>query len=69
MAFWSSKKTDYEQTDAVIRTNPGITPAELARRLNKHRSTIGRRLTIMEQAGYLYSEDEKGRLYYFGRRK
>ncbi len=69
MAFWNSKKSDYEQTDAIIRLNPGITSAELARRLGKHRATIGHRLATMENAGYLYSEDKEGRLYYFGKRK
>ena len=69
MAFRFFKQKDYEQTNTIICNNPGITQAELARRLNKHRSTIKRRLATMEDAGYLYSEDKDGGLYFFGSRK
>ncbi len=69
MAFRFFKQKDYEQTNTIICNNPGITQAELARQLGKNRSTIKRRLATMEDAGYLYSEDEKGKLYFFGKRK
>ncbi len=69
MAFWRKKEPEYEETDHVIEENPGITQAELARELEVARSTINRRLPSMEEAGYLYSEDERGRLWPFGRRK
>jgi len=69
MAFWRKKEPEYKETDHVIEENPGITQAELARELEVARSTINRRLPSMEEAGYLYSEDERGRLWLFGRRK
>jgi DNA-binding IclR family transcriptional regulator len=69
MAFWSKKRMEFEQTDHIIRENPGITPAELARKLDVARSTVTRRLPSLEEAGYLYTEDERGGLWPFGRRK
>ncbi len=67
MAFWSAKRDEYEEMDRVIWENPGIRPAELARLLGVSRSTVQRRLPSLEEAGYLYSEDERGRLYPFKR--
>jgi DNA-binding MarR family transcriptional regulator len=51
--------------DRIIRQRPGIRPAELARELNVARSTVTRRLPSLEEAGYLYSEDERGGLWPF----
>ena len=67
MGFWSTKQGEYEEMDRIIRENPGISPAELARLLDVARSTVLRRLPSLEEAGYLYSEDEQGRLYPFKR--
>jgi DNA-binding IclR family transcriptional regulator len=53
--------------DHIIRKEPGIRPAQLARRLDVHRSTVHRRLPSMEQAGYLYAEDNEGGLWPFKR--
>jgi DNA-binding MarR family transcriptional regulator len=69
MAFWRKKEPDYVKMDRIIHTRPGITAAELARELGVARSTITRRLPSMEEAGYLYSEDEKERLWPFDRRR
>jgi DNA-binding IclR family transcriptional regulator len=69
MPFWRKKEPEYAETDRVIREKPGITPAELSRELGVARSTISRRLPGMEEAGYLYSEDKRGGLWPFGRRK
>ena len=69
MAFWRKKLSEFEEMDRIIRQKPGIRPAELARRLGVHRSTVLRRLPSMEEAGYLYSEDERGGLYPFKRSK
>jgi DNA-binding transcriptional ArsR family regulator len=63
MAFWSKKEPDFEEMDRIIRECPGIRPAELARHLDLARSTVQRRLPSMEEAGYLYSEDEQGGLW------
>ena len=67
MAFWHSKQDERELTDQIIQQNPGIRPAELARQLYVARSTVLRRLPSLEEAGYLYSEDEQGGLWPFKR--
>ncbi len=65
MAFWSKKTEEFEEMDQVIQEHPGISAAELARELEVERSTIMRRLPSLEEAGYLYYEDEEGRLWSF----
>lgn len=67
MAFWNKKQPEFEHTNNIIRQNPGITQAELARQLNTQRSTVSRRLPGMNEAGYLYYEDDNGRLWPFER--
>lgn len=67
MAIWRKKEADYERTDQIIQANPGISPAELARQLGVQRSTVVRRLPSMEEARYLYTEDDKGGLWPFKR--
>ena len=69
MVHWQKKHGEREKMDRIIRQNPGIRPAELARRLDVSRSTVQRRLPTMEEEGYLYSEDEWGGLHYFKRRR
>jgi DNA-binding IclR family transcriptional regulator len=65
MAFWKRKQEEFEVMDQVIQENPGISQAELAEQLDVERSTIMRRLPSLEEAGYLYYEDEEGRLWPF----
>ena len=65
MAFWSKKRGEFEEMDRIIRQRPGISQAELARELGVAPSTISRRLPSVEEAGYLYSEDEGGGLWPF----
>lgn len=69
MAFWNKKQADFEAVDRVIQRQPGVRPAQIAREVGVARSTIQRRLPSMEEAGYLYSEDDKGGLWPFGRRR
>ncbi len=69
MPFWSKKRAEFEEMDEVIRERPGIKPAEIAREVGVSRSTVSRRLPSLEEAGYLYSEDDRGGLWPFGRRK
>lgn len=69
MAIWQKKQAEREEMDHVVQGNPGIRPAELARRVGVSRSTVQRRLPGMEEAGYLYSEDEQGGLWPFKRTK
>ncbi len=67
MAFWSKKRAEFEEVDRVIQQQPGVRPAQIARQVGVARSTIQRRLPSMEEAGYLYSEDDKGGLWPFKR--
>jgi len=69
MPFWRKKRRTFDRMDRIIREEPGIRPAELARRLDVHRSTVQRRLPSMEEAGYLYAEDDRGGLWPFKRVK
>lgn len=65
MAYWASKIPDFDSTNAVIIDNPGIKAPAIARKIGVCPSTIHRRLPSMEEAGYLYFEDEHGGLYSF----
>ena len=69
MAYWRAKRGRREAIDRVIRQSPGVRPVEIARRLGVSRSTVLRQLPSLEEAGYLYSEDERGGLHFFRRRK
>jgi DNA-binding IclR family transcriptional regulator len=68
MAFWQKKKDGFEAMDQLIQKRPGISPAELSRQLKVARSTITRRLPSLNDAGYLYYEDEKGGLWPFSKK-
>ena len=68
MPFWSKKQAAFEEVDRVIQRQPGVRPAQIARQVGVARSTIQRRLPSMEEAGYLYSEDDEGGLWPFRRR-
>jgi DNA-binding MarR family transcriptional regulator len=68
MGIRRGKSEIYAATDHVIQEKPGLTPAELAREMGVVRSTITRRLPRLEQAGYLYWEDERGGLWPFRRK-
>jgi DNA-binding IclR family transcriptional regulator len=67
VAFWNKKRREFDRMDLIIKAQPGIRPTELARRLDVARSTVTRRLPSMEEAGYLYAEDERGGLWPFRR--
>ena len=67
VAFWRKKRKQFDEMDRIIQREPGIRPAELARRLDVARSTVMRRLPSMEEAGYRYAEDETGGLWPFNR--
>jgi DNA-binding IclR family transcriptional regulator len=69
MAHWRKKEATFVKMDTLICRNPGILPAEIARRLGVARSTVIRRLPSLEEAGFLYSEDRRGGLWPFRRFK
>ncbi len=69
MSIWRRRKqADYERMIRLIQQQPGIRPAELARRLGISRSTVQRRLPTLEALGYLLYEDERGGLFFWRRR-
>jgi DNA-binding IclR family transcriptional regulator len=68
MAFWQKKTEEFEAMDRVIQAEPGISLAKLAEKLHAARSTIIRRMPSLEEAGYLYYEDEEGGIWPFKKR-
>lgn len=58
-----------EEMYEVWENNPGEKPCFVARLLNLPRSAVTRALPAMEDKGYLLSEDEKGRVWPFRRKK
>lgn len=69
MSFWRKKEDEFEEIEQILIEQPGLTPSELAEILDVSVSTITRRLPSIEEAGILFSEDDKGGLWPFGRRK
>ena len=69
MPYWKKKQPEFDKMDTLIQEVPGIRPAQIAQRLGVSRSTVMRRLPSMEQAGYLYSEDDRGGLHPFRRKR
>jgi DNA-binding IclR family transcriptional regulator len=63
--FWRKKEPSLHELDQLIQQNPGIRPAELAKRMKVSRSTIIRTLPTLEEAGFHYFEDERGGLWPF----
>lgn len=62
------KRERLERMAQLVEREKGITQAELARRLDVHRSTVGKDLVTLEERGVLLAEDERGRLSLFQRR-
>jgi DNA-binding IclR family transcriptional regulator len=52
----------------AVQSNPGKRVGFLARKLGLHRSSVTRALPALEEAGILLAEDDRGRLFYVGRR-
>ena len=67
MPFWNKKQKEFAAMDRVIQQQPGIKPAQIAKKLGVARSTVTRRLPSLEEAGFLYSEDDRGGLWPFKR--
>ncbi len=56
--------------ERLLRQHPkGLKQSEIARQLALHRSTVMRALPVLEEAGTLLAEDDRGRLTFFGRRR
>lgn len=69
MSHWQKNEEAASKMQQLIEQQPGITAAELARQLGVPKSTVTRRLPGLEEAGVLLSEDKKGGLWPFGRKK
>jgi predicted transcriptional regulator len=67
-----ARRGDVERLDQIrdaIIDNPGRRPGWVARRLGFDNKTVMRALTQLEDRGELLTEDERGRLSWFGRRR
>ena len=67
-----ARKRDQKQLDDIYETvtdNPGQRPGLIARMLSVPRSTVTRALPALEDEGYLLSEDDKGGLWPYRRKK
>lgn len=65
-----ARKRDEQRLDVILKTirqNPGKRPGRIARLLGLDNKTLVRALPQLEARGDLLAEDERGRLYWFGR--
>ena len=58
-----------EMIAQAVQSNPGKRAGYIAQRLGLSRSSVRRALPALEEAGILLAEDDRGRLFYVGRRK
>jgi DNA-binding IclR family transcriptional regulator len=59
-----------EQMAKLLEQHPeGMSQSDLARGIGAPRSTVKRDLPALEQAGILLTEDDRGQLALFGRRR
>jgi len=58
-----------EMIAQAVQSNQGKRAGFIARQLGLHRSSVTRALPALEEAGVLLAEDDRGRLFYVGRRK
>ncbi len=69
MAFWKKKVDDFEEIQQLLESTPGLSARQLASQIGVAPSTITRQLPSMEEAGYLLSEDDDGKLWPFKRKR
>lgn len=69
MGFWKKKDAELEEMYKIVEAQQGASARGIAEEIGVSPSTVTRSLAGMEEAGYLLSEDDKGRLWPFGRRK
>ena len=66
------RKPGKERLEAIwqaVKDEPGIQPGRVAKKLGISRSSVTRVLPALDDEGLLLSEDRKGRLWPWGRRK
>jgi len=67
-----ARQPDPERLKSIYQAfekHPGRRAGFIARLLGLHRSQLNRTLPTMEERGYLLSEDERGRLWTYGRKR
>jgi len=67
-----ARRADRKRLEAiaeVVKKNPGCRPNFIAKALGLHRSAVTRALPALEEEGILLAEDDRGRLFFFGRRR
>ncbi len=69
MGFWKRKEADFAEMYRIVEEQNGASARDIAQEIGVAASTVMRALPSMEEAGYLLYEDDKGRLWPFGRRK
>ena len=57
-----------QQINDYVERHPGVRPTEIAQHCDLPRSSVTRALPALEEAGYLLSEDQHGRLWPFSGR-
>lgn len=65
----SANQKRIESVYEAVRNYPGERPGFIARLLGLNRSEVTRILPTLEEGGYLLSEDERGGLWPFKKRK
>ena len=61
------KQKRLKNMTTLIAKNPGIKPAQVAKKMSAHRSTVMRDLVSLEKRGVLLAEDRRGGLSLFRR--
>ena len=67
-----ARKADVNRLQDITRyveEHPGCKPIDIAEEMGFDRSTITRSLPMLEESGILLSEDARGRLWPFGKRR
>jgi DNA-binding MarR family transcriptional regulator len=61
--------TRLQEISRYVEEHPGCKPIAIAEDMGCDRSTITRSLPMLEESGILFSEDARGRLWPFGKRR
>jgi DNA-binding IclR family transcriptional regulator len=67
-----ARKTSNRRVEMIaqaVQGNPGKRSGYIAQKLGLPRSSVTRALPALEEAGILLAEDDRGRLFYVGRRR
>lgn len=65
----SANRQRLEKIYRTVEENPGVKPGKVARQMGVPRSSVTRALPALEEQGLLLSQDGRGGLWPWGRRK